>query len=197
MGTRNLTMVIKDKKTKVAQYGQWDGYPDGQGKTILKFLSSKKRIEDLKKCVDNILWVTPEDEAEIDKLGDKWKEKWGHLSRDVASEILNIILETKGKIKLQNQEDFAGESLHNEFSYVLDLDNDILEVYKGFNKNPVPESSRFAKYNEKAKDSMEFGPDTDGGSKYRYYPVKLMKKYPFNDLPTVAVMKAECDPEDN
>ena len=38
MGTRNLTMVISENKTKVAQYGQWDGYPEGQGKTILKFL---------------------------------------------------------------------------------------------------------------------------------------------------------------
>ena len=41
MGTRNLTMVISNGKTKVAQYGQWDGYPDGQGMTAL---STLKRI---------------------------------------------------------------------------------------------------------------------------------------------------------
>jgi len=38
MGTRNLTMVISDGKTKIAQYGQWDGYPSGQGADILAFL---------------------------------------------------------------------------------------------------------------------------------------------------------------
>ena len=27
MGTRNLTCVFKDGEYKVAQYGQWDGYP--------------------------------------------------------------------------------------------------------------------------------------------------------------------------
>lgn len=30
MGTRNLTMLISDGETKVAQYGQWDGYPGEQ-----------------------------------------------------------------------------------------------------------------------------------------------------------------------
>jgi len=195
MGTRNLTMVVKDKKTKVAQYGQCDGYPNGQGKTILKFLGNKKRVADLKKYVDNLSFVTPEDEAELEKLGENWKKTWGHLSRDVASNILNLIVEAKGNLKLQNQEEFAGESLHNEWSYVLDLDKEVLEVYKGFNTKPVPKSSRFAKYNAKASEGTEFGPDRKNGKKYRYYPVKLIAKYPFNKLPTVKEMVAECDPE--
>ena len=38
MGTRNLTMVIHKEEPKIAQYGQWDGYPSGQGSTALKFL---------------------------------------------------------------------------------------------------------------------------------------------------------------
>lgn len=35
MGTRNLTAVYLDGQYKVAQYGQWDGYPEGQGITAL------------------------------------------------------------------------------------------------------------------------------------------------------------------
>lgn len=38
MGTRNLTIVIQNGKNVVAQYCQWDGYPDGQGRGILEFL---------------------------------------------------------------------------------------------------------------------------------------------------------------
>lgn len=37
MGTRNLTMVMVDGVYKVAQYGQWDGYPSGQGITVFIF----------------------------------------------------------------------------------------------------------------------------------------------------------------
>jgi hypothetical protein len=38
MGTRNLTMVISKGEYKIAQYGQWDGYPSGQGSVVLNFL---------------------------------------------------------------------------------------------------------------------------------------------------------------
>ena len=40
MGTRHLIIVKSEGKTKVAQYGQWDGYPTGQGKDIAIFLHS-------------------------------------------------------------------------------------------------------------------------------------------------------------
>jgi hypothetical protein len=38
MGTRNLVAVYLDGIHRIAQYGQWDGYPSGQGKTVLSFL---------------------------------------------------------------------------------------------------------------------------------------------------------------
>ena len=38
MGTRNLTIVYSNGEYKVAQYGQWDGYPEGLGVQLLKYL---------------------------------------------------------------------------------------------------------------------------------------------------------------
>ena len=54
MGTRNLTMVI-DKRgdLKVAQYGQWDGYPEGWGVEILNFARDKEKMAKLEKELDN------------------------------------------------------------------------------------------------------------------------------------------------
>lgn len=40
MGTRHLTVVVKNDKYKVAQYGQWDGYPSGAGANVIEFIQS-------------------------------------------------------------------------------------------------------------------------------------------------------------
>lgn len=80
MGTRNLTMVVKNKKTKVAQYGQWDGYPSGQGRTILEFLKTR----DLKKFADQLEKVSFYTKEEYEKVWEEIKkeypdsENWKH-----------------------------------------------------------------------------------------------------------------------
>ena len=47
MGTRNLTIVIKDNKLRLSQYGQWDGYFRYTGVRFLKFV--KENLQGNKK----------------------------------------------------------------------------------------------------------------------------------------------------
>ena len=47
MGTRHLICVVSDGDYKVAQYGQWDGYPSGQGAAILEFLHKEDLVSKL------------------------------------------------------------------------------------------------------------------------------------------------------
>ena len=53
MGTRNLTMVYLNGEYKVAQYGQWDGYPEATGCLILKFLTGVK-LDYFKKAIEKV-----------------------------------------------------------------------------------------------------------------------------------------------
>ena len=41
MGTRHLTVVIKDNEIKLSQYGQWDGYFIYTGVKFLEFVKGK------------------------------------------------------------------------------------------------------------------------------------------------------------
>ena len=68
MGTRNLTMVIHKEEIKIAQYGQWDGYPEGNGVTILTFLRNKERVKKLTNKLKNIRFETDKDEEELKTL---------------------------------------------------------------------------------------------------------------------------------
>jgi hypothetical protein len=152
MGTRGLTKVISGERTVVAQYGQWDHYPSGQGVTILEFLRSLKK--DYTKFIERLKTVrfsTDTDQKEWDdyykKLGakgdgwvtmeqaDKFKEKYPMLSRDNGGEILQMIMNcTDKEIVLVDSSDFGeGDSsgFGCEYKYIVDFDKGTFDVYEG------------------------------------------------------------------
>lgn len=49
MGTRNLTVVIKDNEIKLSQYGQWDGYFICTGVKFLEFVKENLQSKSKKK----------------------------------------------------------------------------------------------------------------------------------------------------
>jgi hypothetical protein len=63
MGTRHLVMVISKGKTKVAQYGQFDGYLDETGVGVLEFLI-KNNDENFIQKIDNCEFISSK---EVDK----------------------------------------------------------------------------------------------------------------------------------
>lgn len=181
MGTRNLTVVVFNGEIRVAQYGQWDGYPSGNGVKILdfvrnkmnsKFFSGVARTYFISDAEIEEKWVTVGKAADTEWVGvgvaAKFKETNFQLSRDCGADILSFIQNSKGGIQLQDQTEFAGDSLFCEWAYVLDLDNNKLEVYSGFNEKSLNGVGRFA-YLEK---SFE-----------KYKPIKLVKSYDMDDLP--------------
>ncbi|HCQ9645363.1 TPA: hypothetical protein OMQ22_003603, partial [Acinetobacter baumannii] len=60
MGTRHLICVQHNNEYKVAKYGQWDGYPSGQGAGILEFLKGSFNKALFIQKLDNIFEPTDE-----------------------------------------------------------------------------------------------------------------------------------------
>ena len=108
MGTRNLTAVQLNGEYKIAQYGQWDGYPEGQGKTVLSFLLKNGSLEKLKSALGKVRFLDEEGEDkkfldEYDKNAPKWsnepdqrtpeQKRWfeTYMTRDLGGKILEQI----------------------------------------------------------------------------------------------------------
>ena len=90
MGTRHYQKVIsKSGESKVQQYGQWDGYPDGQGVDILKYL----REGDLDKYQENLDKIPLVTEEQVDEVNNTegWSRVYPYLSRDCGSDIHQMI----------------------------------------------------------------------------------------------------------
>lgn len=136
MGTRHLIIVKSENKTKVAQYGQWDGYPTGQGKDIATFLQSKEfKLDEFKKHVDALKFITKKESdaffnsPAIQKMkSEDFTKKYPEFSRDTGAKLLPLI--QKGNVsKLTNHKSFLKDGLFCEYAYELDLNKKTVTVY--------------------------------------------------------------------
>ena len=195
MGTRNLTIVHKNGEYKVAQYGQWDGYPGGLGVTLLNFLKNVN-MDSFRNAIDNVSFYTKEEIGEINKTIDEirkdipnysWQKDFPQLSRDTGVDILNLIT-FKGVNKVNNSIDFAADSLFCEWAYVIDIDTNKFEVYKGFNHEELNSDERFYFLEDKRDKENIVGKD--------YHPIKFVKSYDLNNLPDEKIFIAELTPND-
>lgn len=189
MGTRNLTIVFMDGEYRVAQYGQWDGYPEGQGLTFLQFIRDQMNEKDFRNALSNIKYIDAEklqrmwldygmyEDGSI-KISDadRFRQAYPEFSRDTGAEILTMIQNDRiASNCLEDSLTFAADSLFCEWAYVVDFDKRTFEVYKGFNKIPLEKSDRFyflREYESEVKYSGKC-----------YHGVKLAKEFNLDDLP--------------
>ncbi len=143
MGTRNLTIVKMNGEVKVAQYGQWDGYPTGQGYTIADFIQDKMDLRKLKSKLKKINFIDEDaihekwksvgadDSGFVNmKISDDFLRKYPYLHRDVGAQVLEIIQDgvyTHSKLDpktyKQKEEKITGievDGLHNDIEFMKD-----------------------------------------------------------------------------
>jgi hypothetical protein len=129
MGTRNLT-VVKNAMgtTKIAQYGQWDGYPSYTGIKALEFLRDEYNQQLLEAKLDVVEFVSDE---EVDKLYKQfettdWENKdflnaFPGLHRDTGIGILEVVAKASGVIKTVDNSEFRNDTLFCEGIYEVDF----------------------------------------------------------------------------
>lgn len=186
MGTRHLICVVLGGEYKIAQYGQWDGYPSGQGVTILNTLKGmvadlnsmdtfKAKAKELSFFTDaefDSLCAEVEDKRNADKNYD-WTKEYPHLCRDTGADILKMVLFAEEPLKLKNSFGFGYDGLFCEYAYVIDLDTMKLEIYQGGHKDEVTEGRWLSR-------DITL---THVGQRPEYSCVKKIHEFNIHDLP--------------
>ena len=140
MGTRNLT-VVKNLEgiTKIAQYGQWDGYPEHSGIVALEFLRDKVNRDNLLVELQNVEFIDEEEANAIYEGFDhdsndptKYLNAYPGLHRDTGIDILKVVANTMNTIKTIDNSEFAEDTLFCEGIYEVDFStNKFISTYHG------------------------------------------------------------------
>lgn len=129
MGTRNLTIVKNlEGQTKVALYGQWDGYPSYSGITALSFLRDRVNRDNLLVELQNVEFISDEESNVIyepfktmDFENKDFLNAYPGLHRDTGVKILEVIANSNGPIKTIDNTEFEKDTLFCEGIYEVDF----------------------------------------------------------------------------
>jgi hypothetical protein len=194
MGTRGLYVVQSDGQYKIAQYGQWDAYPSGQGVGVCsERLATAEGRADFKAKLGNVKFSNNARELDASRFerevkdykpgptfNQMIKQPYPYAGRDVGSEIFRLVSDSTGTIVTTDSIDFANDSLFCEWAYVIDLDEGTLEVFKGFNEKPLDGYERFTRKRGGNVDEMA----SAESPRKSYHPIRLAKRYHLDALPT-------------
>lgn len=197
MGTRHLIAAFHEGQFKLAKPGQFDGYPSNKGVKILRFLREEFDREAFIKGLNFLRLATDDVFDEAEKAYRKYAEeckrkgvdpenfekKYPFLDWYSGTEILSMIQSLDRPKYAFRYIEFASDSLFCEWAYLIDLDENMFEVYKGFNKMPLGAKDRFyyLQRNQQVVDGE------------RYYPVRMVAKFPLWNLPDEKVFLEEIE----
>ena len=187
MGERNLTIVYSDGEYKIAQYDHWGADPSLNGIKCLEFaqkLSDENTFNKFKEMVSKAKFFTVDEIENLTDYDGSAKD-YPQFTIKRGTEILDLILNNKNKdFPVYNSITFAADSLFCEWAYLINLDDKTLEIYKGFNTEPLTPDDRFyfLKYYESTR-IHNIGHDIGNDGKVQYHGIKLAKSYPLYNLP--------------
>ena len=170
-GTYGLRKNGKDKKT----YNHWDSYPEGLGVALVEQINEMD-LERLNTLFDNLEMVKSNDKPTKKQIEQCQRTTDLSVSNQSVDDFYCLLRNTQGDLKeheavglMIENDDFIYDSLFCEWGYIINLDDNVLEIYEGFQKSPHSDG----RYSS--------GEIEDGSG---YYQCALVKTYPLDNLPT-------------
>ena len=170
MGTRGLYGFRKNGIDKLT-YNHWGSYPEGLGKDIVQFCKETS-LEEMNKIFDRIILVKKDSRPSTQQI----KECIKYFNEDVSTGSIYdwycLLRETQGNLNVYknglrymiDNADFIKDSLFCEYAYIINLDTNSLEFWKGFQNNSNPNN--------------RYGMERNADYKGDYYPCMMQNCYP-------------------
>lgn len=187
MGTRGALGVKLANKYYVT-YNHWDSYPSGLGQQVVEFIrytiikKEGSQLIPFKRKILKLQLVKSDDVPTVEQIDKYMKyadlsvseqtlKDWYCLLRSIQG-IKTLERIRDGKLEhLIDGYEFLKDSLFCEYAYIINLDTDELEFYRGFQRKP--------------QKGNPFGEENayEGEKGNPYYPVILVGKCPLNKIP--------------
>jgi len=180
MGTRGLYGIRKDKRDYLT-YNHYDSYPSVLGLQWLRFahtalVASKFTLDDF---VSRIVLVKEEDTPNKEQIAlcrklelsdlsvsERNENDWYCLLRNLqgnTDKYIELMAHPDVPIFMIDNHEFIRDSMYCEHAYIINLDTDMFEYWRGFQKEPDKDN----RYGTK-------------GDRYGYYPCKLKTEIPLD-----------------
>jgi hypothetical protein len=195
MGTRGLTGFVIDGQVK-AQYQQFDSYPSGVGADVVAAFASGKITAEGVRAITLVKGDSKPTKTQIKRL-----EKYSNTGVSTGSldEWYVLLRETQGDVLAMieagfmiDSSSFAADSLFCEWGYLINLDTNTLEVYRGFQTDKSKVVGRFA---EMVSDPP---PEHNGKPIHeQYYPITLVAEFKAEDLNTFNLVMEKVQARDD
>lgn len=174
MGTRGIWGFVHEGKEYLT-YNHFDSYPSGLGQNIAQYLNSvdveflRSRVRELRLVNEAGPGPTPDEVERLACFADRGvqdgdlRKKWYVLLRHTQGDPEATL---RAGVMIDGAS-FAGESIFCEWGYVIDLDEELFEVYEGFRKKP-PTEGRFG---------GRYAPEEGAFSRETYYAIQRVAAF--------------------
>jgi len=173
MGTRGAYGFRINEEDRV-NYVQFDSYPSGLGKEVMSYVVQTP-VAQMKKIATRIVLVHPDSTPSRELIQRYRKYADLGVSEQSYEDWYCLLRKTQGTLFPYNNDlrhmidyhDFLFDSLFCEWAYIINLDTEQFEVYKGFNKD----ASAKGRYAGRSQEDN-----------YGYMGVTLIKQIPLADI---------------
>lgn len=198
MGTRGI-MGFRVKGADRLSYNHFDSYPSGLGVSILNDLKDMLGdwgLENLKTRANQVKLVDEDTTPTADEMEAFAEHFDSRVSTGSPDEWYALLRELQGALMktidagyMIDSHSFVNDSLFCEWGYIVNLDEEVFEIYQGF-QTENHDKGRYAL----AEGITVKEPSYEGGDSY--YPIALVASIPFAELPDEAGFLIFAEPNE-